>query len=139
MVSPALYSSVKEDWETPDDLYEEYDKRFQFKVDLAASASNAKCAQYFNKEMNSLNCDWDCFDCWKWCNPPYGRKVGLWVAKAAASRGVVMLLPARTDTIWFHRYIYNIFETEIEFIKGRLKFKGAKDGAPFPSMIVIFR
>jgi site-specific DNA-methyltransferase (adenine-specific) len=72
-----------------------------------------------------------------WCNPPYGRKIGLWVEKAAkAECTVVMLLPARTDTRWFHDYIYGY--AEIRFIRGRLKFGGAQNSAPFPSMIVIF-
>ena len=76
------------------------------------------------------------------CNPPYGRGVGKWVEKAYKEAQqedtlVVMLLPARTDTKWFHEYIYN--KTEIRFIKGRIKFGGCKNPAPFPSMIVIFR
>ena len=76
-----------------------------------------------------------------WCNPPYGRKIGKWVEKAVASVSegatVVMLLPARTDTQWFHRYIY--YQAEIRFVPGRLKFGGAKWNAPFPCMVVIFR
>ena len=73
-----------------------------------------------------------------WCNPPYGREIGKWIEKAAESKTlVVMLLPARTDTAWFHNYIYQ--KAEIRFIRGRLKFGGAKNSAPFPSMIVIFR
>ena len=73
-----------------------------------------------------------------WCNPPYGRKIGEWVKKASKSNAtVVMLLPARTDTKWFHEYIYG--KAEIRFIKGRLKFGNSKNSAPFPSMVVIFR
>ena len=73
-----------------------------------------------------------------WCNPPYGREIGKWVEKAAKSKAlVVMLLPARTDTKWFHTYIYG--KAEIRFVKGRLKFGDGKGNAPFPSMIVIFR
>ena len=77
-----------------------------------------------------------------WCNPPYGREVGKWVRKAYISSKnegstVVMLLPARTDTKWFHEYIYN--QSEIRFIKGRLKFGGSANSAPFPSMVVVFR
>lgn len=73
-----------------------------------------------------------------WCNPPYGREVGKWVEKCANYDGLaVMLLPARTDTRWFHEFIYN--KAEVRFIKGRLKFGGSKNSAPFPSMVVIFR
>ena len=73
-----------------------------------------------------------------WCNPPYGREVGKWVQKAAESGcTVVMLLPARTDTKWFHEYIYG--RAEVRFVRGRLKFGGSKNSAPFPSMVVVFR
>ena len=77
-----------------------------------------------------------------WCNPPYGREIGLWVKKAYESAHesggiVVMLIPARTDTKWFHDYV--LHRAEIRFIAGRLKFGGAKNSAPFPSMVVIFR
>lgn len=73
-----------------------------------------------------------------WCNPPYGRQIEAWVQKAAESNAtVVMLLPARTDTAWFHDYIYG--KAEIRFIRGRLKFGGSKNSAPFPSMVCIFR
>ena len=87
-----------------------------------------------------LSQDWDCDVCW--CNPPYGREIGRWVEKAYKTveqnkNTVVMLLPARTDTKWFHEYIYG--KAEVRFIKGRLKFGGAKNSAPFPSMVVVFR
>ena len=76
-----------------------------------------------------------------WCNPPYGRQVGQWVKKAymSAQTGalVVMLLPARTDTAWFHDYIYR--RAEIRFVRGRLKFGGSRNSAPFPSMVCVFR
>ena len=76
------------------------------------------------------------------CNPPYGRVIGEWVKKAYQESKqpntlVVMLLPARTDTRWFHDYIYG--KAEIRFVKGRLKFGGCDNPAPFPSMIVIFK
>lgn len=71
-------------------------------------------------------------------NPPYGREIGKWVKKAAESNAtVVCLLPARTDTKWFHEYILG--KAEIRFVKGRLKFGDGKNSAPFPSMVVIFR
>lgn len=76
------------------------------------------------------------------CNPPYGREIGKWVEKAYQTNKesgdlVVMLLPARTDTKWFHDFIYK--KAEIRFVKGRLKFGGSKSGAPFPSMVVIYK
>lgn len=72
-----------------------------------------------------------------WCNPPYGRQIGAWVKNAAeVDSTVVMLLPARTDTAWFHDYIYG--KAEIRFIRGRLKVGGSKNSAPFPSMVVVF-
>ena len=83
------------------------------------------------------------------CNPPYGREIGKWVKKAYMTQKaaqnykcitlIVMLLPARTDTKWFHEYIYNKENVEIRFLKGRLKFGDSKNAAPFPSMVVIFR
>ena len=78
-----------------------------------------------------------------WCNPPYGRTIGQWVRKASqeAQDGatVVMLLHARTDTRWFHDYIYQQPNVEIRFVRGRLKFGGSRNNAPFPSMVVVFR
>ena len=78
-----------------------------------------------------------------WCNPPYGREIAKWVQKgfesvqAGAASVCVMLLPARTDTKWFHSYVYN--KAEIRFVKGRLKFGNSKNSAPFPSMVVVFK
>ena len=74
----------------------------------------------------------------KWCNPPYGRTINQWIKRCSEERNVVMLLPARTDTKYFHNYIYNKPNVEIRFIKGRLKFGDSVNSAPFPSMIVIF-
>ena len=71
-----------------------------------------------------------------WCNPPYGHIIGQFVKKAAESKALtVLLIPARTDTKWFHKYIYNRYP--VEFIKGRIRFVGAESTAPFPSMAVI--
>lgn len=76
-----------------------------------------------------------------WCKPPYGREIGKWVEKAykesLEGATVVMLLPARTDTKWFHDFIYG--KAEIRFVRGRLKFGDSKNSAPFPSMVVVFR
>lgn len=94
---------------------------------------------YIPKEKDALNHSWSICNMWKWMNPPYGREIIKWVEKASKERNVVALLPSRTDTRWFHEYIYNKPNVEIRFLKGRLKFVGAKSSAPFPSMIVIFK
>lgn len=127
-------------WETPDWLFEEISKEIGgFTVDACALPENAKCKTYFTPEMDGLKQQWTGK---VWCNPPYGREISKWIQKAYDSHKefgttVVMLLPARTDTKWFHEYIYG--RAEIRFVKGRLKFGKAENNAPFPSMIVIFR
>lgn len=135
-----MFSSKTDLWETPQELFDQMDAEFHFNLDVCALPENAKCAAYYTPEQDGLKQPWygRC-----WCNPPYGRNIGEWVRRAhlAACAGnlVVMLLPARTDTRWFHDYIYQNKNAEIRFIKGRLKFGGgAKNSAPFPSMIVVF-
>lgn len=135
-MNKVLFSSNKEDWETPQDLFNELNKEFNFTVDVASSEENYKCNRYYTEKENGLKQNWD--NEIVWCNPPYGRKIGDCVKKASESKAtVVMLLPARTDTKWFHKYIYN--KAKIRFIKGRLKFGNSVNSAPFPSMIVIFK
>ena len=137
-ISEALYSSQTDMWETPQDLFDDLDREFHFDLDVCAIPENAKCKKFYTPEQDGLRQPWD-GTCW--CNPPYGREIGKWVRRAlfASVSGytVVMLLPARTDTKWFHDYIYK--RAEIRFLKGRLKFGNSKNSAPFPSMIVIFR
>lgn len=135
-----MFSSSTDLWETPQEFFDCLNAEFNFDVDVCASPDNAKCNTYFTKEQDGLSQSWRGATCW--CNPPYGREVGKWVQKAYTSSKdegstVVMLLPARTDTKWFHEYIYN--QSEIRFIKGRLKFGGSVNSAPFPSMVVVFR
>lgn len=135
-----MFSSSTDLWATPQDFFDHLNAEFNFDVDVCATPDNAKCDIYFTKEQDGLAQPWGGLTCW--CNPPYGREVGKWVQKAYISSRdegstVVMLLPARTDTKWFHEYIYN--KSEIRFIKGRLKFGGSANSAPFPSMVVIFR
>ena len=135
MVNKALFSSAKEDWETPDELFEQYNRKYNFTLDVCADSKNHKCERYFTKEQDALKQNWDGERCW--CNPPYGRAISGFVKKAVESKALtVMLIPARTDTKWFHIYIY--MQYPIEFLKGRVKFKGATSSAPFPSMVVIF-
>ena len=138
MNTELMFSSQTDQWSTPQDFFDELDAEFGFGLDACALPENAKCDVYYTPEQDGL------FQRWYgtvWCNPPYGREIGKWVAKAAnaAKSGatVVMLLPARTDTRWFHEYIYG--KAEIRFIKGRLKFGNSKNAAPFPSMVVVFR
>lgn len=138
MNTEVMFSSKTDLWETPQDLFDELNDEFGFDIDVCATKENAKCSRYFTKEQNGLLQDWDGV---VWCNPPYGREIGKWVEKAYKSYQdgaiIVMLLPARTDTKWFHDYILE--KAEIRFIRGRLKFGGSKNAAPFPSMVVIFR
>lgn len=134
-----MFSSKTDLWETPQDFFDEFDAEFHFTLDACALPENAKCERYFTPEQDGLKHEWTGT---VWCNPPHGREIGSWVRRAylSAATGnatVVMLLPARTDTRWFHEYIYN--KAEVRFLKGRLKFGGCKNAAPFPSMIVIFR
>lgn len=137
MKTDVLFSSRSDLWETPKELFDELNSEFHFDLDACALPENAKCPRYYSPDQDGLLQPWDGA---VWCNPPYGRDVGRWVQKAARSAlsgaTVVMLLPARTDTRWFHKWIYR--KAEIRFLRGRLKFGGAKNSAPFPSMICIF-
>lgn len=135
-INKGLFTSNTPEWETPQDFFDELSKEFNFVLDVCANDENTKCSKWLDKEDDGLKVDWSLWLGWKWMNPPYGREIGKWVKKASEHRGVVCLLPARTDTRWFHDYIYN--KAEIRFIKGRLKFGGCKNSAPFPSMLVIF-
>lgn len=137
-MNTALFSSMSNEWETPKDLFDKLNEEFNFTVDVASSENNYKIKKHYTEKENGLLQNWD--NERVWCNPPYGRKIGEWVEKASKSEGlVVMLIPARTDTKWFHRFIYKKENVEIRFIKGRLKFGDSKNSAPFPSMIVIFK
>lgn len=135
MASDVFYSAKRDDWGTPDDLFFMLDMEYGFEIDVCANAENHKCDTYYTKEDDGLSKEWQgvC-----WCNPPYGRQISKWVKKAyeSDSATVVMLLPARTDTSWFHNYVLPY--AEIKFIRGRIQFDGAKYNAPFPSMIAVF-
>lgn len=137
MINKGLFTSAKDDWETPQWLFDELNKQFGFTLDVCASDENKKVGSYFTKEEDGLKQDWRGDTCWM--NPPYGREIGKWVKKASEERATVCLLPARTDTKWFHDYIYKKPNVEVRFLKGRLKFGNSKNSAPFPSMIVIFK
>ncbi len=142
MINKGLFTSYTDLWSTPQDFYNELNKEFGFSLDVCATKENAKCDQYFTKEDDGLSKDW--LNNTVWMNPPYGREISDWVRKAKYEQErwqntIVCLLPARTDTRYFHDYIYNKPNVEIRFIKGRLKFGDSKNSAPFPSMIVIFK
>jgi len=129
-----IYSSKTDLWETPQDLFKRFDDQYHFDIDLCALPENAKCERYFTPQDDALKQEWSgvC-----WCNPPYGRQLVKWVAKAATSNAtVVMLLPARTDTRWFHEYC--LPHGKVEFIRGRVHFGGSVNPAPFASMVVVF-
>lgn len=142
-----MLKSKSNDWETPKWLYDKLDCEFVFTLDPCATEENAKCEEYFTKEQDGLKQDWtgNVF-----VNPPF-KDVKKWVEKAweevfvkKNAKIVVMLIAARTDTRWFHEYIWSEKENEprpcveIRFIKGRLKYGDGKAPATFPSMIVIF-
>lgn len=128
------FSSKTPEWGTPQDLFNQLNAEFNFTLDPCATKYNAKCPKFFTKEQDGLSKNWSGERVFM--NPPYGREIGKWVEKISQQGGVA-LLPARTDTRWFHSHIYG--KTEIRFIKGRLKFGDSKNSAPFPSMIVIFK
>lgn len=144
MLNKGLFSSIKQDWCTPQELYNELNNEFNFVADVAATEKNKKVPFCYTPEIDGLKQSW-VLGGFVFCNPPY-NEIKKWVKKAYEENQkgarVVMLIPARTDTTYFHDYIYN--KTEIRFLKGRLKFtdeNGVKGNtnAPFPSMIVIWR
>ena len=144
MINDGMFTSNKNYWETPREFFGKLNREFNFELDVASNGDNAKCERYFTELENGLEQDWrgNVF-----CNPPYGREIGDWVKKAydeslVNTNGVIVLLiPARTDTRYWHDYIFNK-ASEIRFLKGRLKFElngVSKQSAPFPSAVVIYR
>ena len=134
---PAYFMSGTDEWATPPELFAEWDARYHFTLDVCATASNAKCERYFTRADNALAQIWEgaC-----WMNPPYGREIGNWVAKAADSAYrpdtiVVCLIPVRTDTAWWQRYVEPF--AEVTFLAGRVRFNAA-GSAPFPSCVAVF-
>jgi phage N-6-adenine-methyltransferase len=131
------FSSATEMWATPQGFFDKLNEEFHFGRDVCATKDNAKCKRFFTKADDALTKQWSgvC-----WMNPPYGRVIGLWMKKAYASSlegtTVVCLVPSRTDTAWWWDYV---MKGEIRFVRGRLKFNGHKNSAPFPSAVVVFR
>lgn len=138
MNTALMFSSETDLWSTPQDTFDALNEEFHFTYDVCATDENAKCPLYFTKEIDAFRHPWTgvC-----WMNPPYGREIGRWVQRAYEAcvndlTTTVCLLPARTDTRWWHDYC---MKGEIRFIKGRLKFGNQTNSAPFPSAVVIFR
>lgn len=132
------FSSATDEWSTPEDVFAGLDSEFGFTLDAAASPDNHKCEKYFTKEDNGLIKDWAGERVY--INPPYSE-ISKWMRKAfweyREGVTVVALIPSRTDTRWWHKYVMRA--SEIRFIKGRLTFGGAENSAPFPSAVVIFK
>lgn len=131
------FSSKTDLHETPQEFFNKLDEEFNFTLDVCATSENAKCPTYYTKEMDGLSQEWSGT---VWMNPPYGREIGKWMKKANQSAlsgaTVVCLVPSRTDTNWWHTYA---IQHEVRFVRGRLKFGGAKNSALFPSAVVIMR
>jgi phage N-6-adenine-methyltransferase len=130
------FKSDSTEWETPQATFDEWNARFHFTLDVCATTENAKCAKFFTIADDGLRQQWigAC-----WMNPPYGRVISKWMKKAWESslKGatVVCLVPARTDTRWWHEYAV---KGKIHFIRGRLRFGWHRNSAPFPSAVVVF-
>ena len=135
--------SKTDDWATPQNLFDELDAIHHFTLDVAASSKNHKTEHWFGLDhenplfRDGLSMSWQ--NNRVWCNPPYGREIKHWVKKAhqeSVNAEIVMLLPARTDTAWFHDYA---IRHKVTFIRGRLKFGNGIASAPFPSILVEFK
>lgn len=155
------FSSKDQTWETPQDFFDKLSDEFNFVLDVCATDETAKCANYYTPETDGLTKDWkrgtefalyfggEICRGWAFMNPPYGREIKLWIAKAAeeAMNGakVIALIPSRTDTRYWHEHIWDAekhkprpWVREIRFVPGRLKFGNAKNSAPFPSAVIVF-
>lgn len=139
MRNAALFTSNSDEWETPSGIFNSLNDEFRFDLDPCSTEENHKCDEHYTLQDNGLEKNWGGRRVF--CNPPYSR-IADWVRKCyeeSKKPGTlcVMLIPARTDTKYFHDYI--LHRSEIRFIRGRLKFGESKNSAPFPSMVVIFR
>ena len=137
-IEPVHFLSESCDWSTPRDLFDVLNREFKFELDVCASPKNAKCSRYYTKGENGLEQAWEgaC-----WCHPPHGRGIRLWLDKAVrvATEGqatVVCLVPARTDTDWWHECVSRA--DEVRFVRGRLRFGGHRNSAPVSSAVVVF-
>jgi len=137
-LTSGLFTSRTEEWETPLYVFQTLNAEFRFQLDVCATSENAKCKVYFDKQVDGLKQDWSPFRCWM--NPPYGKNISKWMHKAyrESQRGalVVCLIPARTDTRWWHDSAMKA--AEIRFVAGRINFGGGKQSAPFPSCLAVY-
>jgi site-specific DNA-methyltransferase (adenine-specific) len=144
-----MFSKATDECETPQAFFDALDAEFRFGLDAAATEDNAKCTAFFTREDDALTRDWYPGRGWSvWLNPPYSQ-CQEFVSKAARSAldGIttVVLVPSRTDTRWWHAYVWDRERNqpqpgvEIRFVKGRLKFGNSENGAPFPSVVIVFR
>lgn len=134
------YMSQSNEWATPQTFYDRLDKVFNFTLDPATDGHNAKCEKFYTEQDNGLEQDWGGETVFM--NPPYGRAIKDWIAKARYEAEkpntiVVGLIPSRTDTRYWHEHIFGV-ASEIIFVKGRLKFDDGKSGAPFPSAVIVW-
>ena len=138
MNANVMFSSATDLWSTPRATFDALDSEFGFTLDPCATTGNAKCVKFYTLADDGLSQDWSGDTVFM--NPPYGRTIKHWIKKAydSAQQGatVVCLVPARTDTAYWHDYC---IKGEVRFIRGRLKFGGHVHSAPFPSAVVIFR
>lgn len=139
MNNSTIYKNARDNWTTPEDLFIDLNNEFHFTLDPCSDIYNHKCEKFYTIADNGLDQSWAGEIVF--CNPPYGRNISKWVKKAyyeyiLNNTFSVLLIPASTDTSYFHDYIYGV--AEIRFIRGRLRFGGSSQNAPFPSMIVIY-
>lgn len=131
--------SGKTDWRTPKDFFAKLDAEFHFTLDPCSTHENALCEKHYTEEENGLVQEWGGETVFM--NPPYSRQTGVWIEKAyrESLKGacVVCLIPARPDASYWHDYILP-YATEIRFVRGRLRFSGSSESAPFPSAVVVF-
>lgn len=136
----AMFSSKTGEWATPQDFFDKLNWRFgPFDLDPCADPTNTKCANFYTEIEDGLSKDWSGHTAF--VNPPYGRGIENWISKGYLesrknNTRIVMLIPARTDTKYWHNYVMKA--DEVYFVKGRLKFGDSQNSAPFPSAVVVF-
>jgi site-specific DNA-methyltransferase (adenine-specific) len=149
-VNAGMFTSTTDDWPTPADLFEALDREFRFTLDPCASPANAKCENFYTVDDNGLDQEWEGS---VFMNPPYGREISKWIAKAheasKAGATVVCLIPARTDTAYWHDHVMKA--SEVRFVRSRLHFdnpshqerkangQATAHNAPFPSAVIVFK
>jgi phage N-6-adenine-methyltransferase len=143
LAQKVYHQSIRHDYETPQDVFAEYDAEFHFTLDVCATAETAKCARYFTPDMDGLVQDWSDDICWM--NPPYGLEIGRWMEKAyrssLAGATVVCFVLSRTGTRWWHTWVLE--KGEVRLRKGRTRFlidgQPAPNTAGFASVAVIYQ